>query len=124
MNKNTIAERILDFLKGFPPFDALTYDQLLTISSQVKVIYIEPENYVFKQGEAVKDEFFIVKDGAIGVYREHKLVDQCDEGDIFGLRALIRKDQYFLDAKAIEESIVKGIFLLLFIAYPLHYCKR
>ena len=109
MNKNTIAERILDFLKGFPPFDALTYDQLLTISSQVKVIYIEPENYVFKQGEAVKDEFFIVKDGAIGVYREHKLVDQCDEGDIFGLRALIRKDQYFLDAKAIEESIVYSI---------------
>ena len=107
--KNTIAERILDFLKGFPPFDALTHEQLLTISTQVKVLYIEPDDYVFKQGEAIKDEFYVVKDGAIGVYREQKLVDQCDEGDIFGLRALIRKDQYFLDAKAIEESIIYSI---------------
>ncbi|HIC32329.1 MAG TPA: CBS domain-containing protein [Flavobacteriaceae bacterium] len=109
MNKNTIAERILDFLKGFPPFDALTHEQLLTISSQVKVLYVEPEDFIFKQGEDVKDEFYVVKNGAIGVYLEKKLVDQCDEGDIFGLRALIRKDQYFLDAKAIEESIVYSI---------------
>ncbi|MDG1714883.1 hypothetical protein [Lacinutrix sp.] len=33
--KNTIAERILDFLKSFPPFDALTYQQLFSIASQV-----------------------------------------------------------------------------------------
>ena len=109
MNKNTIAERILDFLKGFPPFDALTYEQLITISSQVKVLYVEPNHFVFKQGTSIKDEFYVVKNGAIGVYHENKLVDQCDEGDIFGLRALIRKDQYFLDAKAIEESIVYSI---------------
>lgn len=104
--KNTIAERILDFLKGFPPFDALTYEQLLSIASQVKVLYLEKDSYVFKQNEALHDSFYVVKDGAIGIYRETSLVDECDEGDIFGLRALIRKDQYLLDAKAIEESIV------------------
>ncbi len=35
--KNTIAERIFDFLKNFPPFDLLGKDQLLKISPQVKV---------------------------------------------------------------------------------------
>ncbi|AUC81711.1 DUF294 nucleotidyltransferase-like domain-containing protein [Lacinutrix sp. Bg11-31] len=104
--KNTIAERILDFLKGFPPFDALTYDQLFTIASQVKVLYLEKDSYVFKQNEGLHDSFYVVKDGGIGVYRDNNLVDECDEGDIFGLRALIRKDHYLLDAKAIEESIV------------------
>ena len=47
--KNTIAERILDFLKSFPPFDALTYQQLFSIASQVKVLYIEKDDYVFMQ---------------------------------------------------------------------------
>ena len=104
--KNTIAERILDFLKGFPPFDALTYAQLLSIASQVKVLYLEKDNFIFKQNEDLHDSFYLVKDGAIGIYRGSSLVDECDEGDIFGLRALIRKDKYILDAKAIEESIV------------------
>jgi len=104
--KNTIAERILDFLKGFPPFDALTHEQLFSIATQVKVHYIEKDNYIFKQNEDLHDSFYVVKDGAIGIYRGSSLVDECDEGDIFGLRALIRKDQYLLDAKAIEESIV------------------
>ncbi|QRM90571.1 CBS domain-containing protein [Lacinutrix sp. WUR7] len=104
--KNTIAERILDFLKGFPPFDALTHEQLFNIATQVKVHYIEKDNYIFKQNEDLHDSFYVVKDGAIGIYRGNSLVDECDEGDIFGLRALIRKDQYLLDAKAIEESIV------------------
>ncbi|MDY0781568.1 DUF294 nucleotidyltransferase-like domain-containing protein [Tenacibaculum sp. IB213877] len=107
--KNTIAERILDFLKGFPPFDALTYDQLFTISSQVKVLYFEKNDFVFKQSEEIHDFFYVVKDGAIGIYRDSLLVDQCDEGDIFGLRAVIRKDQYLLNARAIEESIVYSI---------------
>ncbi|MGB6269836.1 MAG: cyclic nucleotide-binding domain-containing protein, partial [Olleya sp.] len=107
--KNTIAERILDFLKGFPPFDALSYEQLLAISSEVKVLYLEKDNYIFKQNETLHDSFYVVKDGAIGVFRDDKLVDECDEGDIFGLRALIRKDHYLLDAKAIEESIVYSI---------------
>jgi CBS domain-containing protein len=107
--KNTIAERILDFLKGFPPFDRLERDQLLTIASQVKVVYFEKDDFVFKQNEALHKSFYVVKDGAIGIYRDHELVDECDEGDIFGLRAVIRKDHYLLNAIAIEESIVYSI---------------
>ncbi len=107
--KNTIAERILDFLKGFPPFESLSRDQLLIISKQVKVSYFEKNSTVFKQQEALHDCFYVVKDGAIGIYRDQTLVDQCDEGDIFGLRAIIRKDQYLLHAIATEESIVYGI---------------
>lgn len=107
--KNTIAERILDFLKGFPPFDSLTYEQLFSISSQIKVIYFEKGDFIFKQNEVLHDSFYVVKDGAIGIYHNETLVDECDEGDIFGLRAIIRKDQYLLNSIAIEESIVYSI---------------
>lgn len=111
--KNTIAERIYDFLKDFPPFDVLEKEQLFKIASHVKVTYVEKGNFVFKQEENPHLHFYIVKDGAIGLYRtmenDQILVDICDEGDIFGLRPLIQNDHYLMSAKANEESILYAI---------------
>lgn len=108
--KNTIAERIYDFLKDLPPFSSLNADQLMAICRNVKVGYHEKGTFVFEKGESLHDAFYVVKDGAIGLFREGDvLVDECDEGDIFGLRALLRKSDYRLNAKAIEESILYSI---------------
>jgi len=111
--KNTIAQRIFDFLKNFPPFDVLEKDQLYKIASQVKVTYFEKDKLVFKQEDNPHENFYIVKDGAIGLYRtmdnDEILVDICDEGDIFGLRPLIQHDHYLMSAIANEESILYAI---------------
>jgi CBS domain-containing protein len=111
--KNTIAERIYDFLKNFPPFDVLEKEQLFKIASNVKVTYIEKDNFIFKQEENPHEHFYVVKDGAIGLYRnmdnEQILVDICDEGDIFGLRPLIQNDLYLMSAKASEESVLYAV---------------
>ncbi|MDO9275950.1 MAG: DUF294 nucleotidyltransferase-like domain-containing protein [Lutibacter sp.] len=111
--KNTIAERIYDFLKNFPPFDVLEKEQLFKIASNVKVTYVEKDNFVFKQEENPHEYFYVVKDGAIGLYRDMDndqiLVDICDEGDIFGLRPLIQNDFYLMSAKATEESVLYAV---------------
>ncbi|MBV7268025.1 DUF294 nucleotidyltransferase-like domain-containing protein [Winogradskyella luteola] len=107
---NTIAERIYDYLKAFPPFNLLNREQLLAISQAVDVIYLEQDQYLFEIGQSVENHFYVVRDGAIGLFRANEsLVDECDEGDIFGLRALLRQGVYKLNAKAIEESIVYSI---------------
>ncbi|WP_299362461.1 DUF294 nucleotidyltransferase-like domain-containing protein [Winogradskyella sp.] len=107
---NTIAERIYDYLKAYPPFNVLTSEQLFSISKAVDVIYLENNEYLFEIGKPVANHFYVVRDGAIGLFRAtDTLVDECDEGDIFGLRALLRKGDYKLNAKAIEESIVYSI---------------
>ena len=107
---NTIAERIYDFLKGFPPFNMLSREQLFSIAKAVDVIYLEKDNSIFKIGEPVKNHFYVIKDGAVGLFNaQHALVDECDEGDIFGLRALLRKGDYLLNAKTLEESILYSI---------------
>jgi CBS domain-containing protein len=110
---NTIAERIFDFLKNFPPFDILETEQLFKIASNVKVTYLEKNNFVFKQDEKPPTHFYFVKDGAVGLYRaiekEQFLVDICDEGDIFGLRPLLQNDYYLMSAKTNEESILYEI---------------
>ena len=107
---NTIAERIFDYLKAFPPFNLLTRSQLFAVSERVDVIYLEKDKYLFEIDKPVEDHFYVVRDGAVGLFRENNsLVDECDEGDIFGLRALLRTGLYKLNAKAIEESIVYSI---------------
>lgn len=111
--KNTIAERILDFLKDFPPFDLIKKEQLFDIASSIKVHYLEQGKTIFHQKEEPHTSFYIVKDGAIGLYREIEedqiLVDICDEGDIFGLRPLVQQDHYLMSAIANEESILYAI---------------
>ena len=116
--KNSIAERILDFLKDFPPFDILSKAKLFEISSQVQINYFEKGQTIFKKDSNFHQYFYIVRNGAIGLYRVHEekrnLVDICDGGDIFGLRPLIIKENYILEAIANEESIVYGIPIKVF----------
>ncbi|MBQ0735024.1 DUF294 nucleotidyltransferase-like domain-containing protein [Aquimarina celericrescens] len=111
--KNTIAERIQDFLKQFPPFDSLKREEILTVSNEVSVLYVEKGDYIFEQDTPCHNEFYIVREGAIGLYREldnnQNLVDICDVGDLFGLRIIIIRKNYRMSAIADEESIVYAI---------------
>ncbi|RPD99606.1 CBS domain-containing protein [Aureibaculum marinum] len=111
--KNSIAERIYDFIKRFPPFDLLKDEKLEQISKEVKIIYLEKGKIVFNVNEAYHDHFYMVRNGAIGLHRikgdKNEMIDICDSGDIFGLRALLAQENYTLKASANEESIIYGI---------------
>ena len=111
--KNTIAARIADFLQEFPPFDLIDNEQLLGISAEVKVIYFEKGKHIFKKGEKGHSHFYVVNKGAVALQKEEngevETVDECDEGDIFGLRPLFAHENYMLSAETEEESILYGI---------------
>ena len=85
----------------------------IQICTNIKVKYLEKGTVVFNQNEQPHLHFYIVKDGAIGLFRsmddDEIFVDICDEGDIFGLRPLIQNDHYLMSAKATEESILYAI---------------
>ncbi len=107
---NTIAQRIADFLKNHPPFNILDFQDVLAISKRIDVLYVEPKTFVFNINEPIANAFYVVKEGGIGLYRtNNQLVDQCDEGDIFGLRALMRDGLYKLSAQALEECVLYRI---------------
>lgn len=116
--KNSIAERIADFLKNFPPFKSLSYQDLLVLSKQVQVVYLEKNAILFQVGDVAHHNFYVVKDGAVGLAvisnGDEILIDQCDEGDIIGLRPFFARNQYAMAAKAQEESILYGIPIEIF----------
>jgi CBS domain-containing protein len=111
--KNPIAQSVADFLKHYPPFSSLTPTELLDIALQSKVVYLEKNQVLFKGGDATHLDFYIVKDGAVGLSltsdAEETLIDKCDEGDILGLRPFFAKNDYLMTARAREEAILYGI---------------
>ncbi|WP_010135012.1 DUF294 nucleotidyltransferase-like domain-containing protein [Ochrovirga pacifica] len=111
--KNSLAERILDFLKTYPPFDSVSYSDLYKLAVETKVIYVDKDETLYSQGKPAKEHFYIVNQGAIRIYRQEGEntveIEICDEGDVLGLRPLIVNENYNVTAKAYEESIVYGI---------------
>lgn len=111
--KNSIAERITDFMMKYPPFLFLEFEDVLKIAQEIKVIYLEKNQTLFKINDEPHSYFYMVKDGAIGLLvtsdMDESLIDKCDEGDILGLRPFFAKNNYLMIAKAREESILYAI---------------
>ncbi|UII34692.1 DUF294 nucleotidyltransferase-like domain-containing protein [Fulvivirga ulvae] len=118
MAANTIASRIADFLKKYPPFTSLSKEELYRISSEAVVCHFESGDYVFRQGEAGSGNLFVVKEGVIHLERQEDdalvLVDICDEGDLFGVRAMLSGNPYVFRARSAEESLVYALPVALF----------
>ncbi|HMQ47589.1 MAG TPA: DUF294 nucleotidyltransferase-like domain-containing protein [Saprospiraceae bacterium] len=111
--ENTIPRRIYDFLKEYPPFNLLGKELLMNVSENIVVQYLKPGEYLFRQGDQPGKFIYIVREGAVQLFREEDgnklLIEQCDEGDIFGIRPLIVSEPYALSAAASEESLLYAI---------------
>lgn len=111
--ENVIPRRIFDFLKSYPPFSLLPEPLLLQVSERVQVQYYQPQQEVFHQGDAPGTHIFIVREGAVQLYRETEgkdfLVEQCDEGDVFGIRPMLAAENYALTAVAAEETLLYAV---------------
>lgn len=110
---NLIASRIADFLRLYPPFDGLKAEDLEKLSGKAVVKYYSPQEYIFHQGDDGSELFYIVKEGIIHLERQEEsqvtLVDICDEGDLFGVRAMLTGKPYVFHARCEEECLVYGI---------------
>lgn len=115
---NTIAEHIADFLKQYPPFDTLNFQELSEIASSIRVLNLEKYKILFQINDELHDSFYVVTSGAINLSviadAEETLLNKCVEGDIFGLRPFFAKNNYMMTAKAREESIIYAIPIAVF----------
>ncbi|TRX03418.1 DUF294 nucleotidyltransferase-like domain-containing protein [Flavobacterium gawalongense] len=119
--KNTISHRVADFLKNFPPFSFLQQKDIEIISEQISIIYKEKDSVVFAENEETHSCFYVVHKGAVALRTslQNDILDMCDEGDIFGLRPLIANENYKMEAKTHEESILYAIPIAIFKPYAL-----
>ncbi|MGK4568274.1 DUF294 nucleotidyltransferase-like domain-containing protein [Flavobacterium sp. 3HN19-14] len=111
--KNSIAERIADFLVAYPPFSDLSFDELTQVAMDIRVINLEKNKVLFQINDPLHDCFYVVASGVINLSviadAEETLLNKCVAGDILGLRPFFAKNNYMMTAKAREESVVYAI---------------
>ncbi len=115
---NAITQRIVDFLKEYEPFNYLSNDDLNKITNSIRVLNLEKHKSLFQINDKLHDCFYVVASGVIHLTvvsdAEETLLNKCYAGDIFGLRPFFAKNNYQMNAKAREESIVYAIPILTF----------
>ncbi len=115
---NVIVNRVAEFLKRFPPFSFLGDGDLTRVAQSVAVHYLEQGEILFRQGEAARPHFFILREGIIHLVetsqKGEEIREVCDEGDVFGVLALLGKRPYLLTSKVIENSLIYAIPVAVF----------
>ncbi len=110
MPSNTIVERVVADLRKYPPFDELDPPVLQDLAESVSLSYHEEGEIIFTKGDALKGHAFMVMKGAVRLFDtidgKEVLVDLCDEGDMFGVRAIFAHHDYVLSAQVAEESLL------------------
>ena len=115
---NVIVNRVKEFLKRFPPFTFLNETSLGLVAKGVEVKYFAQGEYLFHQGDPAQDFFFVLKEGSVQLTEnkegKDRVVEVCDEGDVFGVLALLGKRPYILNAQATEDSLIYAVPVAIF----------
>ncbi|MBF0586210.1 CBS domain-containing protein [Prosthecochloris sp. N3] len=113
MPSNTIVERVAADLVRYPPFEQLDQELLQDLASSVSVTYHQEGETIFRKGDQLRECAFMVMKGAVRLFENiderEVLVDLCDEGDIFGVRAIFARQDYVLTAQVAEETLLYEI---------------
>lgn len=110
MSSDSMILTVANRLARHAPFDGLDPDLLDRIARKIRIRYLEPEEVVFRQGDRPRPEFYVVVKGEVAVTQEvdgqSVLMDVCDDGDIFGVRALLADREYLASTQAKEDTLL------------------
>jgi CBS domain-containing protein len=96
---------VAGFLRGYPPFDGLTEEQLQRIGGSVEVEHFAEGDVVLEQGGSPAQALYIVRKGAVALLDGGIVVDLVGEGEIFGELSLLTGEQPTLTVRANEDTL-------------------
>jgi CBS domain-containing protein len=110
MSSDSMILTVANRLARHPPFDRLEQKLLDRVARGIRIRYLEPNEIVFRQGDPPKPEFYVVVKGEVAVTQELDgqplLIDVCDDGDIFGVRALLADREYLATTQAKDDTLL------------------
>lgn len=114
-------QEITDFLRRYPPFDALPDEALALAAASIEVSYFKAGSAILTFGQPV-DAWYVVRSGAVEVYRRNgELYNRLSAGGYFGQFGLLRENQVRFPASALEDTLVwlipAPVFQQLFACY-------
>ena len=88
METAAISYRVAEFLKRYPPFNAIDETDLLALAARGRVRFHEPNDYVLWQGEPHRHQVYVIQQGTVSLWDDeghHELRDVRGAGDMLGL---------------------------------------
>ena len=89
METSAIAYRVADFLKQYPPFDAIPDADLRDLAASGRVRFFEPNEFILWQGEPHKPYVFVIQQGTVSLWDDSAsgstLRDVRGAGDLLGI---------------------------------------
>lgn len=113
MKAVSIALRITDFLRKFPPFEFLAEDDLVALASEGRVKFHEKDEVIFSTGQP-RDRFLhVINEGRVRIVEETSegegLIDLRGVGDILGLQGVLVDNPYVNTAIAETDILLYSL---------------
>jgi CBS domain-containing protein len=103
------VEKIADFLAQFPPFDALSRDELLHVAAAVAVRTFPAGTDILVEDGPAAAELFVIRDGSIELRHQHEVVDILEPGESVGHPSLLTGMASAFTVRAHEDSTCYAI---------------
>jgi len=111
---SAIAYRVVDFLKAYPPFQAMDEADLLDLVSGGRVRFHESEEYVYWQGNSYDGFFFVIQQGSVSLWERdgtegERLRDVRGPGDLLGIDRFLGAERHLYSARAESDILLYAL---------------
>ena len=113
MDTSTISYRVADFLKQYPPFQAMDDADVLALAGTGRVRFHERNEHVLSQGEAHKHHIFVIQQGVVSLWAEDdgvfELRDVRGAGDLLGVERFNGAPACLHSARAATDVVLYAL---------------
>jgi CBS domain-containing protein len=109
----SIAYRVADFMRRYPPFQYLIEDELLKLVGGGRVIFHEADELVFEQGRKRSKYVYVIQQGTVRLLdvkpEGETLHDVRSEGDLLGVGRYLGIDEHIYTARTETDVILYAL---------------
>ncbi len=113
MDTATISYRVADFLKQYPPFQAMDDGDVLALAGSGRVRFYERNEHVLAQGEAHKHHVFVIQQGVVSLWSDAngilELRDVRGPGDLLGVERFNGAPACLHSARAATDVVLYAL---------------
>ncbi len=105
----TVVPDIVEFLRGYPPFNELDPAAVELLGSAVEVEFHPAGEIIFSQGAQPVEFLRVIRAGAVEVIHNGRVLDLMGLGEMFGHASMLSGLPTGFEARAVEDTLTYRI---------------
>jgi CBS domain-containing protein len=99
------APEVARFLREHPPFDALDAGELDRVAAAAEEEFDRAGSTIFSQGAEPVEHLRVVRNGAVEIVSDGRVLDLLGEGELFGHASMLSGLPTGFEARALEDTV-------------------